>query len=67
LSALIIFSLKINEAFHLLVESLDLNVNLNVEVWYGALLNHFDDIDVTLNAGFEIYDLVSHFLLFDFG
>jgi hypothetical protein len=67
LSALIIFSLKIDEAFHLLVESLDFDVNLEVKVWDGALLNHFDDINVTLNAGFEIYNLVLHFLLFDLG
>jgi len=59
--------LKIDEAFHLLVESLDFDVNLEVKVWDCALLNHFDDINVTLNAGFEINDLVLHFLLFDLG
>ena len=59
--------MKIDEAFHLLVESLDFDVNLEVKVGDGALLDHFDDINVTLNAGFEINNLVLHFLLFDLG
>ena len=59
--------MKIDEALHLLVESFDLDAYLGVKIWDSALLDQFDDVDVTLDARLEVGDLILQLLLFYFG
>lgn len=55
--------LKLNEAFHLHVECLDLQVHLEVEIWDVTLLNQLYNIDVVLNASLQGNYVIFEFLL----
>lgn len=55
--------LELDEALHLHIEALNLEVDLEVQVWDGALLHQLDNIDIVLNAGLEVGDLIFELLL----
>jgi hypothetical protein len=51
--------LQLNEAFHFLVEALDLEVDLLGKVGDGAALDHLDDRNIILDARLQIIDFVT--------
>lgn len=55
-----ILVLKLDENLHFLVETLDPKVDLLVEVFIGASAHFYqlDNVDVILNAGLQIINLV---------
>ena len=55
--------LELDEALHLHVEALNFDIDLEVQVWDRALLHQLDNIDIVLNAGLEVGDLIFELLL----
>ena len=60
---LIVGILELYQALHFHVEPLDLEVNMAIEVRDRALLHKLNDIDVVLNARFQIDDFIFQLLL----